>query len=91
MAEPGGHGKLHLQPAALEDLVHWVAEDRRTALKVLKLIEAARRTPFEGIGKPEPLREFGPDVWSRRITQEHRLVYRVLTGGIDVLQARYHY
>jgi toxin YoeB len=87
----GGDRRLEIQPEAMEDLEHWVAHDRRIALKVLKLIEAARRTPFEGIGKPEPLKNLGPDVWSRRITREDRLVYRVLTNGIDVLQARYHY
>lgn len=84
-------GKLEIQPEALEDLEHWVAEDRRIALKVLKLIEAARRDPFGGIGKPEPLKNLGRDVWSRRITREDRLVYRVTGEGIDVLQARYHY
>jgi toxin YoeB len=80
-----------MQPEALEDLQFWVAGDRKIALKVFRLIESARRTPFDGIGKPEPLRNLGSDVWSRRITQEDRLVYRVLTDGIDILQARYHY
>jgi toxin YoeB len=80
-----------VQPEALEDLRHWVREDRRIAEKVLALIEAARRDPFGGIGKPEPLRNLGSDVWSRRITQQDRLVYRVTDGFIDVLQARYHY
>lgn len=84
-------GRLELQPEPLDDLRYWVDEDPRVALKLLKLIEAARRTPYEGEGKPEPLRHLGPDVWSRRITQEDRLVYRVLADGIDVLQARYHY
>lgn len=83
--------RLQVQPEALEDLEHWVTHDRKVALRVLKLIEAARRTPFEGIGKPEPLKHLGADVWSRRITREDRLVYRVLADGIDVLQARYHY
>jgi toxin YoeB len=81
----------HIQPEALEDLRHWVQHDRKLAGKVLDLIEAARRDPFTGIGKPEPLKNLGPDVWSRRITQEDRLVYRVADGYIDVLQARYHY
>lgn len=82
---------IQIQPEALEDLRHWVREDRRIAAKVLDLIEAARRDPFGGIGKPEPLRNLGPDVWSRRITQQDRLVYRVTDELIDVLQARYHY
>lgn len=80
-----------MQPEALEDLRRWVSEDRKVALKVLKLIEAARRDPFDGIGKPAPLRNLGADVWSRRITRADRLVYRVTADGIDVLQARYHY
>lgn len=80
-----------MQPQALEDLQHWAETDRKIAVKVLKLIEAARRTPFDGVGKPEPLKNIGSDVWSRRITQQDRLVYRVTAEGIDVLQARYHY
>jgi toxin YoeB len=89
--EPEWEGRLELQPEALDDLRYWVDEDPRVARKVLKLMEAARRTPHHGEGKPEPLRHLGPDVWSRRITQEDRLVYRVRSTGIDVLQARYHY
>lgn len=84
-------GRLEIQPEALDDIRYWVDEDPRVARKVLRLIEAARRTPHHGEGKPEPLRHLGPDVWSRRITQEDRLVYRVLADRIDVLQARYHY
>jgi toxin YoeB len=84
-------GRLTVQPEALEDLRSWVAEDRKVALKALNLIEAARRDPHHGEGKPEPLRHLCPDVWSRRITREDRLVYRVMTDGIDVLQMRYHY
>ncbi len=58
---------------------------------MLELIEACRRDPFRGIGKPEPLKRLGSDIWSRRITQEDRLVYRVADDYIDVLQAKYHY
>jgi toxin YoeB len=75
----------------LDDLAHWVATDRKIALKVLELVEAIRRDPFEGIGKPEPLRHLGSGIWSRRITQEHRLVYRVKDDRILFAQARYHY
>lgn len=57
------------------DLRYWVETDRRTALRILALVEAVMRDPFGGIGKPEPLKYLGADVWSRRITQEHRLVY----------------
>lgn len=75
----------------LDDLGHWVATDRKIALRVLELVEAIRRDPFDGIGKPEPLRHLGPGIWSRRITQEHRLVYRVKDDRILFAQARYHY
>ena len=75
----------------LEDLGHWVATDRKTALKILELVEATRRDPFAGLGKPEPLRHLGAGIWSRRITQEHRLVYRVTEDSILFAQARYHY
>lgn len=74
-----------------EDLRFWVETDRKTALRVLQLIEATMRDPFQGIGKPEPLKFLGSGVWSRRITQEHRLVYVVRHERIDFLQARYHY
>jgi toxin YoeB len=75
----------------LEDLSHWVATDRKVALRILELVESIRRDPFEGIGKPEPLRHLGSGVWSRRITQEHRLVYRVKDDRVLFAQARYHY
>lgn len=78
-------------PEFREDLRYWVETDRRTALRILNLIEAILRDPFKGLGKPEPLKYLGPGVWSRRITQEHRLVYVVSQERIDFLQARYHY
>jgi len=74
-----------------EDLRYWVKTDRATALRILDLVEATLRDPFEGLGKPEPLRYLLAGCWSRRVTQEHRLVYRVGEGRIDFLQARYHY
>ena len=74
-----------------EDLQFWVKTDRRTALRILELVEAVLRDPFTGIGKPEPLKFVLAGCWSRRITQEHRLVYRVSERRIDFLQARYHY
>jgi toxin YoeB len=79
------------QPEFREDLRYWVETDRRTALRVLTLVEAVMRDPFAGIGKPEPLKYLAPGAWSRRITQEHRLVYLVADERIDFLQARYHY
>jgi len=78
-------------PEFREDLRHWIRTDRRTALRVIELVEAVIREPFSGAGKPEPLRYILSGCWSRRITQEHRLVYRVSGSRIDFLQARYHY
>jgi toxin YoeB len=74
-----------------EDLRWWVETERRTALRIFSLVEAIMRDPFTGIGKPESLKYLGSGVWSRRITQEHRLVYVVSEDRIDFLQARYHY
>lgn len=78
-------------PEFREDLKYWVKADRKIALRVLELAEAVMRDPFSGIGKPEPLRFVLAGCWSRRVTQEHRLVYRVSANRIDFLQARYHY
>jgi toxin YoeB len=78
-------------PEFRDDLKDWVESDRRVALRVLDLVEAVMRDPFAGIGKPEPLKFVLAGCWSRRITQEHRLVYKVSENRIDFLQARYHY
>ena len=78
-------------PEFLEDLQHWVEQDRRTAKRLMQLMKAVIRDPFDGIGKPERLRHLGAGVWSRRITQEHRLVYVVKDSSIEFLQGRYHY
>ncbi len=74
-----------------EDLRDGVENDRRIALRVLDLVEAVVRDPFTGIGKPEPLKYVLAGCWSRRITQEHRLVYQVAGRRIDFLQAKFHY
>ncbi len=74
-----------------QDLRYWTTTDRKVALRVFELIEAVLRDPFTGIGKPEPLKYVLSGCWSRRVTQEHRLVYRVSEGRIDLLQTRYHY
>jgi toxin YoeB len=79
------------QPEFLQDLRFWVKNERGVAVRVLDLVEAVMRDPFEGPGKPEPLKYVLAGCWSRRVTQEHRLVYRVTDEGIDFLQARYHY
>jgi toxin YoeB len=78
-------------PEFIDDLRFWVAEDRKVALRALDLVEAILRDPFEGIGKPEPLKYLSEGAWSRRLTQEHRVVYLVQRDQIDFLQARYHY
>ncbi len=74
-----------------EDLKWWVRTDRRVALRALDIVEAVLRDPSTGIGKPERLRYLGRNIWSRRLTQEHRVVYLVRRERIDFLQARYHY
>jgi toxin YoeB len=79
------------QPEFIEDLRYWVETDRKLALRAFDLIDAILRDPFNGIGKPEPLKYFTPGAWSRRLTQEHRIVYLVRENQIDFLQARYHY
>ena len=78
-------------PEFLEDLQHWVETDRRTAKRLLDLVQAVLRDPFDGIGKPEPLKYLGADFWSRRITQEHSCVYLIKPDRIEFLQGRYHY
>ena len=79
------------QPEFREDLRYWVETDRKLALRAFDLIEAVMRDPFSGIGKPEPLKYLASGAWSRRLTQEHRIVYLVRDDRIDFLQARYHY
>lgn len=78
-------------PEFREDLRYWVKIDRRVALRVMDLVEAVMQDPFMGIGKPEPLRFTMSGAWSRRLTQEHRIVYVVTNDRVEFLQARYHY
>jgi toxin YoeB len=78
-------------PEFREDLRFWIETDRKTALRALQIVEAVMRDPFTGIGKPEPLKYLAKGVWSRRLTQEHRIVYLVSDDRIDFLQGRYHY
>jgi toxin YoeB len=79
------------QPEFREDLRYWVKVNRKIALRAFDLIEAIMRDPFKGIGKPESLKYFAKDTWSRRLTDEHRIVYLISNDRIDFLQARYHY
>jgi len=79
------------QSEFLDDLRYWTKKDRRVALRALDLVEAVLRDPFAGLGKPEPLKHMLSGTWSRRLTEEHRIVYLVRDDRIDFLQARYHY
>lgn len=78
-------------PEFREDLQYWVATNRKTALRAFRLVEAIMRDPFTGIGRPERLKYLDGNTWSRRLTQEHRIVYRVTDKRVDFLQGRYHY
>jgi toxin YoeB len=78
-------------PEFVDDLRFWVSTNRKVALRALDLVEAILGDPFAGIGKPEPLKYLLPGAWSRRLTEEHRIVYLVGDGRVDFLQARYHY
>jgi len=74
-----------------EDFAYWVAQDRKIAARIISLIKDIEREPFAGLGKPEPLRHDLTGFWSRRITEEHRLVYTVDKDRLLIAQARYHY
>ena len=78
-------------PQAWEDYQHWQSADRATLKRINRLINDVRRSPYEGIGKHEQLKYGLSGAWSRRITDEHRLVYRITDGNVEILQARYHY
>jgi toxin YoeB len=82
---------LEFDPAAFEDLAWWVEQDRQKALRIIHLIKDVQHEPFKGIGKPEPLKHEFAGCWSRRIDQEHRLVYQVTADKIRILACRYHY
>ena len=83
--------KLVFADRGWEDLCFWIDHDRKVAKRLIRLIDECGRTPFEGIGKPEPLRDNLSGYWSRRITDEHRLVYKVTGDELWIAQARYHY
>jgi toxin YoeB len=82
---------LEFDPAGFDDLAWWVEKDRKIALRIIKLIDDIQRDPFQGLGKPEPLKHELKGCWSRRIDDEHRLVYQVLDEKIRILACRYHY
>ena len=76
---------------AWEDYTYWQAVDKKIVKKINELIKAIQRTPFEGIGKPEPLKFDLAGYWSRRIDQEHRIVYKVTENELIIIACRYHY
>nr|WP_282916486.1 Txe/YoeB family addiction module toxin [Enterococcus cecorum] len=76
---------------AWEDFEYWLDHDKTIAKKIRKLIKEIQREPFRGIGKPEPLKNQWSSYWSRRITDEHRLVYKIQDDILIIVQARYHY
>lgn len=82
---------LTFTPEAWEHFRYWQTHDKALAEKLDRLIRECLRHPFEGTGKPEPLRGDLAGCWSRRIDREHRLVYRVTPGALVVIQCRYHY
>ncbi len=82
---------LEFDQSAIEDLTFWIAQDRKKALKIMVLVESVQRSPFDGEGKPEPLKFILSGCWSRRIDLEHRLVYQVTSEKIRILSCRYHY
>ena len=82
---------IHFSSEGWDDYVYWQQIDKKISKKINELIKDISRSSYEGIGKPEPLKHALSGFWSRRITDEHRLVYRVETGVLYVAQARYHY
>jgi toxin YoeB len=83
--------RLIFADAAWEDYLYWQKQDRKMIERINKLIQETMREPFTGVGKPEPLKHALAGFWSRRITDEHRMVYRVEDDGLLVAQLRYHY
>jgi toxin YoeB len=83
--------KLIFSERAWEDYVYWQRTDRRILHRVNQLVKEMQRSPFEGAGKPEPLKHGLAGYWSRRITEEHRIVYKVDKDSLFIAQLRYHY
>lgn len=83
--------RLIFAAAAWEDYLYWQQQDRRMVARINQLVRETMREPFSGIGKPEPLRHALAGYWSRRITDEHRMVYKVDAGSLLLAQLRYHY
>ncbi|MBW3470246.1 Txe/YoeB family addiction module toxin [Arthrospiribacter ruber] len=83
--------KIIFLSSAWEDYLYWQQTDKKTLKKINELIKVSMRSPYDGIGKPEPLKHELSGWWSRRINLEHRLVYRTDNDSIYILQCRYHY
>ena len=83
--------KLVFADQAWEDCLYWQKQDKRMLERINKLIQETQRAPFEGIGKPEPLKHALAGFWSRRITEEHRMVYRIEGNALQIAQLRFHY
>ena len=83
--------KLVFADAAWEDCLYWQKQDKRMVVKINKLIRETQRDPFAGVGKPEPLKHALSGFWSRRITDEHRMVYKVAPDALLIAMLRYHY
>jgi toxin YoeB len=83
--------KLIFSEQAWEDYLYWQKTDRKLLERINALVKDVSRSPFEGIGKPEPLKNALSGYWSRRINEEHRLVYRIVDGSMLIAQLRYHY
>ena len=83
--------KLAWTNEAWNDYVYWQGQDKKTLKRINKLISDTKRSPFEGIGKPEPLKETLAGFWSRRIDETNRLVYAVSDSYLTVISCRYHY
>ena len=83
--------KLIFAELAWEDYLYWQKQDRKMIERINKLIEATAREPFAGIGKPESLKHAFTGFWSRRINDEHRMVYRVIGDQLEIAQLRFHY
>lgn len=83
--------KLIFSDAAWEDYLYWQTQDKRMVVRINKLIKEVQREPFVGIGKPEPLKHALAGYWSRRFTDEHRMVYKVEGDSMLLAQLRYHY
>ncbi len=83
--------KIAFLPKAFNELRVWAEEDRNILFKIFELIKDIQRNPFSGVGKPEPLKHKFTGLWSRRITKEHRLIYRISNEEIVIVSCRFHY